>query len=163
MSNAYQQLTQFWNRTDSEVIIAHPDEGALAAFEAGWGLKLPSDFRDYLRFACPADVNFPLQEPYTEWWPLSRIKTISKEYEHPVQNVAVVGREHQYLVFADGYLWCWAWAIACTEDEHHGRVVLLNGAGDPFVAPSFTAFVDAWITDPNSVERAPVRTGRGGR
>lgn len=163
MSTAHEKLKQFWDRTGAEVVVALNDESVVAASETCWALKLPIDFRDHLRLACPADVNFPIQEPYTEWWPLSRIKTIGQEYEHAVQNADVMGREHQYLVFADGHLWCWAWAIACTEDEHHGRVVLLNGAGDPFVAPSFTAFVDAWIADPASVERAPARTRRGGR
>ncbi len=152
MIAASEKLNQFWARTGAEVVVALNDESEVVAFEARWGLKLPSDFRDYLRFACPEDVNFILDEPYTDWWPLSRIKTIAEECDHPVQNAAVAGHEHQYLVFADGYLWCWAWAIACTEDDNQGRIVILNGAGDPFVAPSFTAFVDAWIADPMSVE-----------
>ena len=50
----------------------------------------------------------------------------------------------KYLFFADYAIWCWAWAIACGEDENHGRVVVISGQ-DRFVANSFAQFVDLYI------------------
>jgi hypothetical protein len=57
----------------------------------------------------------------------------------------------KYLFFADYMIWCWAWAIACGDGEHRGRVAVINGVSDRFVADSFGQFVDRYILDKNSV------------
>lgn len=77
----------------------------------------------------------------------------------------VAGRSHQkrteeyeagdpaltkYLFFADHLIWSGAWAIACTDDENRGRILIVGG-DERFVADSFKEFVDKYLTDNNSV------------
>jgi hypothetical protein len=151
MVAGHQRLAQHWRQSGAGFVPAASDEAVIAAFERAHGLQLPDEFRSYLRFACPSDTNAVLMEPFTDWWPLSRITTVRDEYEHRVKNAEIVGREHEYVVFADAYLWCWAWAVACTTDRNRGRVAVLDGQTDRFVASSFDEFIDRYISDPKQV------------
>jgi hypothetical protein len=82
----------------------------------------------------------------TTWWSLDRIKNVANEYEHPIRNAVIARDAAKYLFFADYSIWCWAWAIACGDDENWGRVVVISG-NDRIVADSFAQFVDRYIDD----------------
>jgi len=68
-----------------------------------------------------------------------------------VSNSQIAGSQAQYLFFADYCIWCWAWAIACTNDGNRGKVAVIGGAPDRFVADSFSDFVQKYLASPTSV------------
>jgi hypothetical protein len=83
----------------------------------------------------------------TDCWPLGRIKTVAEEYPHALRNPTVAANPGKFLFFADYHIWCWAWAVACDKDANHGRVVVVNGVNDRFVADSFAEFVQRYVQD----------------
>ena len=87
----------------------------------------------------------------TTWWHFERIRNITEEYEHKVSNPEIANHQSQYLFFADYAIWCWAWAISCTNDGNRGKVALIGGLPDRFVAGSFSEFVERYIGDFRSV------------
>ncbi|HVY87468.1 MAG TPA: SMI1/KNR4 family protein [Hyphomonadaceae bacterium] len=125
-------------------VVGTPIE-TLAALEAHHGVSMPADFREYLELGAP-EHNNSVDWP-TEWWTIKRIKTIAEECDHPVKLAKVAAKADQYLVFADYAIWSMAWAISCAGDETHGRVMVINGARDRFVADSFAEFVDLHAED----------------
>ena len=83
----------------------------------------------------------------TTWWNFRDIKNIPDGLAGEVGPV-IRDRGEKYLFFADYSLWCWAWAISCTEDEDRGKVAMItNGAHDRFVADSFSDFVARYVSD----------------
>jgi hypothetical protein len=127
--------------TRSGVDTAPASLSDIAALEQRCGVQLPQDFRDYLLAAAPAAENMDAEG--TKWWPLDQIKSVPEELNETDQ------RQAQYLIFADYLVWCYAWAIVCTEDPNHGRVSFIGGR-DGFVADSFAEFVDLYLAaDPS--------------
>jgi len=120
-------------------------KAGVEALERRTGLTLPEDFRRYLLMLSPGSEN--IDDEMTTWWPTGRIRMIPEEYAHPIAQPQVAALAGRYLFFADFSFWCWAWAIACTEDENHGRVVLIGASPDRFVAESFDAFVTLYLHD----------------
>jgi hypothetical protein len=120
----------------------------VARLEARYGVVLPEDFREYLLTLCPDDDQW--DDDLGIWWGLGSIKSISEDYKQKVAAPEIEARSSQYLLFADHCIWCWAWAIACTDDKNRGMVALI-GSPDRFVAPSFTSFAEAYVTDWASV------------
>ncbi len=122
-------------------------EDQVVALESRLGLSLPDDFRDYLRFWSPPSDTEETDEDVTTWWALDRMATLSEGYEHPVKLPSVQEAANDYLLFADGCFWCWAWALCCGEGPDRGRVVLIDGK-DRFVADSFSDFMRIYLKDP---------------
>jgi len=87
----------------------------------------------------------------TDWWQLARIKNITEEYRCAIRNPIVATNVEKYLFFADYAIWCWAWVIACGDGDDRGRVVVVNGTDDRFVADSFTQFIDRYVVDVRQV------------
>jgi len=125
-----------------------PRESDLAALEDRTGLTLPNDFRRYLLEMSPSADNYDDEE--TNWWPIARLRTIPEEFDDEVHNAEIVASAGSYLFFADFSIWAWAWAISCTKDHNHGRIVRIGGSptSDIFVAESFDAFVKIYLRDP---------------
>lgn len=123
-------------------------EIAVRDLEQRYGITLPEDFRAYLLNVAPEEEHW--DDGDAIWWQPSRIRNIPEEYEHPLGNPAVAARAGGCLFFADYMIWCWAWAICCEAGEDHGKVAVI-GAGDRWVADSFTDFVRAYVADPLSV------------
>ncbi len=120
------------------IAIAPASQEAVAALEARHEVRLPEDFRAYLLAAGPAGEN--MDDVGIKWWPLAEIGSV------PEGLGAADRPQPKYLLVADYLVWCYAWAIACTEDANHGRVTLVGG-GPGFVADSFTEFVDLCLVD----------------
>lgn len=139
----YEKLSQFWQRSSSDVPVHGYRESEVAALETKYGVTLPADFRDYLLFACPSEHNY--DENAGDWWPLADIKSIPEEYKHRISDKEIEGEGASCLFFADYMIWCWAWAICCAEGPYYGRVVVIDGLNDRFSAYSFSAFVNAHI------------------
>lgn len=144
----FQRLQRHWAATGDYVQTTTHAEGEVAALESRYGVRLPDDFREYLLVSCSVDEN--LWDEVVGWWPLDRIKNIHDEYQHAVRNPQVVASIGTYLFFADYLAWCWAWAIACGDDENRGRVVAISGH-DRFVADSFSDFVDLYIVNQDTL------------
>jgi hypothetical protein len=146
----YEKLRKYWDSTGSRIPTATRDESEIAALEVRYGVRLPADFREYLLLSCPP-ANGNMDEPGVLWWSLSEIKNIPDEYQHELKNPPVAAEARKYLFFADYLVWCWAWAIDCGDDENRGRVAIIGGVNDRFVADSFGEFVDRLIADHKDV------------
>jgi hypothetical protein len=146
---AHERLLGWWAATGTHVAPHGASESAILELEERYSLTLPADFRRYLLSASPREELW--DEEDTIWWPLARIRNIPEEYEHGVSDERIAAKAGQYLFFADYCVWCWAWAIACTDDENRGRVAIIGGSPDRFVADSFADFVDRYTLDFNSV------------
>jgi hypothetical protein len=149
----------WWFETAAGIKTKATPEADIAALEARYGVALPADFRQYLAVGVPTAENWDAEDG--NWWPTERIKNIPDEYEHPVS--AVVARSSaKHLVFLDYNIWSWAWAISCAEDETYGKVAVIGGHPDGYVADSFAEFVERYTTDWMSVSQVPSKklTGR---
>lgn len=147
----YQTLQAWWSRTAAEIETKAAPEPVIAALETRYGVVLPSDFRQYLRHSVPTAENWDAEQG--NWWPIECIKNIPEEYEHPVSD-PVARSSAKHLVFLDYSIWSWAWAISCA-DETYGKVALIGGLPDGYVADSFAEFVDRYTTDWASVSKVP--------
>lgn len=78
------------------------------------------------------------------WWGLGRIQSLIDECPEatpPDQLNSQIDRESStYIVFADYMDWCYAYAICCSDGPNRGRVALIGGRPDGFVAESFSEF-----------------------
>jgi hypothetical protein len=124
-------------------------EARIAGIEARYALILPEDFRDYLLGACPDEDHYDAED--TTWWGLDQIRSLPEEYPHAVTGELAWCAVNKYLVFADFLVWCWAWAINCGDDEHRGKVAIIGGNPDRFVAGSFRDFLYLYTVNPQSV------------
>lgn len=144
------KLRAYWSRTDSQTKPVGSTEADISRLEARVGVRLPDDFRTYLLTSAPNSQHL-LDDNLTGWWNADEIKSIPEEYPHGLKNPAVAEKPGSFLFFADHCMWCWAWVIGCGGDEHHGKVAIIDGLNDRFVANSFSEFVDLYVADPNVV------------
>ena len=147
---AHEKLQAYWAQVGAEFPVAPARAADLVEFEARYSLKLPGDFREYLLACAPAAENWE-DHRLTNWWPLRRMQRLPDEYRHELGNPAVAAEPASYLVFADGYIWCWAWAINCRPGGRFGWVAVIGTPGDRFVASSFSEFVDKFIMEDDRV------------
>jgi hypothetical protein len=147
----WEKLQRYWAETDSGVVTGPKTEAQIAALEARYDIVLPEDFREYLLNSCPGERAWCFDDASTDWWPLGRIKVVEEELEGP--KIKEANRPYwRYLFFADGYIWCWAWAICCDRgDADYGRIRVFGREPDRFVAESFAEFVDLHVTEPSEL------------
>jgi hypothetical protein len=146
---AYKTLQKWWSDTSVKVEVGPTPAERISKLEQKYKLRLPDDFRTFLLKACPMEEFFDAEN--STWWEFDRIRSIPDEYQHIVRNQIIGPHSHKYLFFADHSIWCWAWAISCTEDADFGKVAIIGGNPDHFVANSFSDFVDAYTSDFKSV------------
>jgi hypothetical protein len=155
-------LAACWGTSHSALAPTFDAEGKVAALERRYGISIPEDFRLYLLNTAPS--GYYMDEFNTTWWTLDQIRNIpdecSGEMLDEARNPAVVAEEKQYLVFADYLIWCYAWAICCSDGEHRGKVVLI-GDGDPFIARSFAHFVELLLNDGRAIHPGGAGMRRG--
>lgn len=126
--------------------VAANSEASVGGLEGRYGIRIPPDFRRYLLDVAPSDDL--TDDELTTWWPLGRIRSLPDEYDYKIDDRGVAAEADTYLFFADYIIWCWAWAVCCSEGPNRGRVALIGGAPDGFVADSFTEFVERYLHDP---------------
>ena len=145
-------LQNWWSQTESEVSTTVTPEAEITALEGRYGVRLPHDFREYLREGAPVAENWDAEDG--NWWPIGRIRSVPDEYPHPVGE-GVARNAAQHLFFLDYSIWSWAWAISCADDETRGKIAVIGGGGlaDGYVADSFSEFVDAYTSDWMSVSQ----------
>jgi len=124
-------------------------ESRIADIEARYAMTLPEDFREYLASACPYEDRHDSED--TTWWGFEQIRSLPEAYPHAVSGELAWHAVDKYLVFADFMVWCWAWAINCGDDERRGRVAIIGGSPDRFVAKSFRDFLQLYTGNPASV------------
>jgi hypothetical protein len=147
---AHLVLAGRWGRSDPELAPTSNADDFVADVEQRYGISIPEDFRFYLLNVAPS--GYYMDEIGTTWWTLADIKNIPDECGEAQSgdgsDPAIVTEAKQYLIFADFLVWCYAWAICCSDGEHRGKVALItNGGADQFVADSFSHFVQLELND----------------
>ena len=137
-------LQAWWSATGVRVRTRKASSREIAALETRYGVSLPDDFRHYLEEGVPCEDNWDAEDG--NWWPIERIRNIPDEYDHEVDE-PVARNAANHLFFLDYSIWCCAWAISCAEDETRGKVAVIGGESDGYVADSFTEFVELYTTD----------------
>jgi len=140
-------LASHWAAAPPHVPTPPDSEAMIRSLEARTGLRLPEDFRAYLRLAAPGESYW--DDFNTLWWSIADLKTIPEECGDPPmvsKPPAVADELDRYLIFADYMIWCYAWAICCSEGPNRGRIILID---DPahFVADNFRDFLALTLTD----------------
>lgn len=154
MSDSWLRLISLW-RDAGLVIRPGVDASAIHAFETKHGIVMPNDLRNYWLAVDGMEVD--LDPGLNRFWPLDLVKPVSEELTeiHPDRWAYP-----DCFVIADHCLWCLGWAVRLgrTSTERSGPMYLVSG-GDPpgwQVAPSFTAFVEMYLVDQESVLRSRV-------
>ena len=119
------------------------------SLEQRYAIRLPEDFLDYLDHHAPAEDWW--DDHGFIWWAPERIKSIRDECGTKMpgtpNNAEIEKEQDLYLVFADFLIWCYAYAICCSEGPDRGKVALIGGSPDRFVADSFSHFVQLATSD----------------
>lgn len=146
----YLTLQKWWSTTAAGIETKAIPQATVAELEDYYGIVLPADFREYLSYSVPATENWDAEDG--NWWPIERIKNIPEEYVHPVSD-PVARNASKHLIFLDYSIWSWAWAISCADDESYGKVALIGGRPDGYVADSFGDFVGLYTTNWEAVSQ----------
>ena len=142
--NAHLRLVDQW-RADETYIAATESPATVRCLESRYDITLPEDFRRYLLESAP-QADF-WHTPGAIWWSIDRIKNIPDEYEHTVKNPEIAAEQDKYLFFADYMIWCWAWAICCSNGPNRGKVAVITGERDRFVTDCFSDFLEEYLRD----------------
>lgn len=146
--DALTALLEHW-RPDDPAFLGRAAAVSVNDLEYRYGVTLPDDFRRYLLDAALAEDLYDDHE--TNWWAVHRIRNIPNEYEWSIGNEAIAQEAERFLFFADFLIWSWAWAICCSDGPNRGKVALIGGDPDWFVADSFAQFVELYLKEPASV------------
>ena len=144
----YQAIAAHWSEADSNYRPMPNARDRVDDLERRYALRLPEDFRNYLIHASPSEIYW--DHIGTQWWTITEIKNIPDECpDGPVggPNPEIEAERDHYLVFADFLIWCYAWAICCSDGPNRGKIALIGGAPDGFVADSFREFMKLELTN----------------
>ena len=165
MSELSEQLKVRW---ESEGASTRPgiSQRKISAFEARYGVHIPEDFRDYF---CTVDG---MEEGLSEnalisFWPLNKVEPVTRRVvEHSgVPDYSQIARKLKdagsYFAFADFLIWSHVYAIRIGAPHEKNEIVWICGSHHSVIADSFSAFIRAYLKDPNDVLcPAPLRRGR---
>ncbi len=159
----YEKLQRYWRETDAYMETIAVSHAQVETLEKRYGVRLPEDFRDYLLHLCPKDdFQGDGSTNTTTWWPLERIKNVVEELAQMDSNSGfgteitdkIIARDAaKYIFFADYMIWMWAWAICCDESKNRGKVAVIGGSPDRFVAGNFGHFVEMYVEDKGGGKR----------
>ena len=124
-------------------------EAGVALLGSRYGIRIPEDFRRYLIEAAPREATS--DDEMTTWWPVDRIRNIPDECDTEGLHPVIAAEAGAFLFFADYLIWCWAWAVCCSDGPNRGRVAIIGGSPDGFVADSFTEFAARYLRDPGGM------------
>lgn len=152
----YEALSTHWASSDPDIYTRCASSTDVEALEKRYSLQLPEDFRAYLIHAAPSTTF--MDDIGTQWWALSEIKSISDECQNgpPGQiNPEIEQEKGAYLIFSDYLLWCYAWAICCSNGPNRGKIALIGGLPDAFVADNFRDFLLLELSDDQAIHQGP--------
>ena len=152
----FKALSSHWALSDPNTYTRHATRAHVEVLEARYSLQLPDDFRAYLTYAAPS-VTF-MDDIGTQWWAPSEIKSIMDECPKasPDQINSEIEQESEaYLVFSDYLIWSYAWAICCSNGSNRGKIALIGGLPDTFVADSFREFLRLQLADDLAIHQGP--------
>lgn len=144
----YQALAGHWSSSDASMATAPDASLWIDALERRYAVRIPEDFKQYLLHASPRETYW--DDIGTQWWPAHAIKNIPDECPDGPPggiNPAIESERDKYLIFADYLIWCYAWAICCSEGENRGKIALIGGIPDIFVASDFREFLKLELDD----------------
>jgi hypothetical protein len=149
MATRWQQLAGMW-RDAGLKIRPGVEPTAIRAFEIKHDVVLPTDLREC--FLTVDGMEEELDPGTNRFWPLSMVKLVSEELKeiHPDRWAYP-----ECFIFADHCIWCLAWAVRLGKQplEVSGPVFQVTGDTIPGrrIAPSFTDFVEMYLSNPDSV------------
>jgi hypothetical protein len=117
-----------------------PDK--IAAFEAEHHVKLPADFSAYLQRA-NGMVGVDWDEWYNRFYPLEEFEPGLDHYP----NLA------GYYFFMNHSIWVLGYAINLNPTDPRYGQVIISHTHEPPAAESFTAFMQQYVDDPQSIIR----------
>ncbi|WP_093450562.1 SMI1/KNR4 family protein [Sphingomonas sp. YR710] len=150
----------WWSQSAVGIVSQTTSESEIAALETRYSILIPDDFRTYLGEGAPKKENWDAEDG--NWWPIGRIKNIPDEYEHAVSE-PIASNASKHLIFLDYSIWCWAWAISCADDETWGKVALIGGLPDGYVADTFEEFVERYTNNWASISQVQKKAATPGR
>ncbi|MBX3563721.1 MAG: SMI1/KNR4 family protein [Sphingomonas sp.] len=137
-----QRLLLWWGREPSAAAL----DTQLHALEQRYAITLPDDFRRYLQAAMPEGNAW--DDEGTRWFPLADIKSLREECAD--WETASALDSDKLLVFADHLMWCYAWAVDCSDTENRGKVAVITSE-DHYIAASFDDFLDLYIRNNRAI------------
>lgn len=155
-ASLYEALSNHWALSDPNTYTRRGTSADVEALEKRYALQLPEDFRAYLIHAAPSTTF--MDDIGTQWWAASEIKSITDECPDgpPGQiNHEIEQEKDAYLVFSDYLIWCYAWAICCSNGPNRGKIALIGGLPDTFVANNFRDFLLLELTDDLAIHQGP--------
>lgn len=159
-ASLYEALSSHWASSDPNTYTRNAVSADVEALEERYSIHLPEDFRAYLLHAAPRTTF--MDDIGTQWWAPTDIKSISDECPEgpPGKTNPEIEREKDaYLVFCDYLLWCYAWAICCSSGANRGKIALIGGLPDTFVADSFRDFLRLELSDDLAIHQGPSTKG----
>lgn len=162
-TSLYEALSTHWASSDP-TYTRYVTSADIEALEERYSLQLPEDFRSYLMYAAPSTTF--MDDIGTQWWAPSEIKSIADECPDgpPGQiNPEIEQEKDTYLVFSDYLIWCYAWAICCSNGSNRGKIALIGGLPDTFIADNFRDFLLLELIDDLAIHQGPRKpTSAGG-
>lgn len=150
----FKALSRFWALSDPKSYSPGCTEVQIKALEDRYSIRLPEDFRSYMSNAAPRTTY--MDDFGTQWWAADEIKSIADECpDGPPGKVndEIEREKHAYLIFSDYLIWCYAWAICCSDGPNRGKIALIGGLPDAIVADSFRQFILLELTDDLSIHQ----------
>jgi hypothetical protein len=148
----FKALAEHWAQDDNYKPQSLDAELRIEEIEQRYSVKLPDDFKVYLLLASPNEIY--MDDIGTQWWSIADIKNVTEECEDILldsSNAEIEAERDQYIIFADFLIWCYAWAICCSAGKNRGKVALIGGSPDHFVADSLRDFLALEIVDSREI------------
>ncbi|MES2888198.1 MAG: SMI1/KNR4 family protein [Pseudomonadota bacterium] len=118
------------------------DETEIYAFEQKNNIKLPSDFRDFLKL-CDGFIDYEKDDDGFRFWQLSETCLVSN-YDNGKYKIE---NPEDYLIFCDYLDFSWAYAF----NVFNGKVLIigLDKEKPPVISENFSDFINKYISGDN--------------
>jgi hypothetical protein len=138
----YQDLIDFWKKQRKHPLPA--SEADIAYFEHKNGIRLPSEFRQYLLEAAgigiDTDTFFFYGIDQLRLWADEKVSI--RTHAHPSTD------PRHFIIFGDYLQWCYAYVIRVAgPTELIGEVIHAGMSSDSTICKSFRAFIDLYLID----------------
>jgi hypothetical protein len=124
-------------------------EAEIAAFEAGYNVRLPAEVRAYFRLlngTRHGKGGLDDSEHLLSFWHLSQVRTLAEE------GITDDPRADQIFVFADYSLWVWAFGLRLGLDPSQPAPIIVDiGWPHQEVSPDLNSFLEAYLRSDTDV------------